>query len=372
MSIEAADRVRDRLDGTQRVLHVGALDLETGGRLPQVDVAYQSWGRLDAQASNAVLVLHALTGDAHAADGPQDTDGWWRGIIGPGLALGTDRWFVIAPAAVGGCGGSTGPADAAPDGAPWGSRFPYLTLRDLVAAEARLQDHLGIEAWALVIGGSMGGARALEWAATRPESVRRCAVVASCAATTAEQIAWAQAQVAAIRLDPHFHGGDYYDTGSAPEDGLGIARRIAHLSYRSEPELHQRFGRKHQSGEDPFGTADRDGRGRYAVESYLDHQAGKLSSRFDANAYLTLTEALMSHDVGRGRGGVEAALGALTDTEFLVVDVDSDRLYFPAQSAALAAALPHVSVGHIASPIGHDGFLTETGQLGRILAPFLA
>lgn len=376
MSIEAEPRVIEAPgqgpgqpeDGTPRSLETGALELETGGRLPAVNIGYETWGRLDAEASNAVLVLHALTGDAHVADGPQDTEGWWRGLVGPGLAVDTDRFFVVAPAALGGCSGTTGPADPAPDGRAWGSRFPFVTLRDMVHLEGRLQEHLGIAAWHTVIGGSMGGARALEWAVSRPESVRRCAVIASCAATSAEQIAWAQPQVAAIRLDPNFHGGDYYDTGATPAAGLGIARRIAHLSYRSEPELHARFGREQQEGEDPFGAVHRDERGRYAVESYLDHQASKLGARFDANAYLTITEALMSHDVGRGRGGIAEALAATADIEFLVVAVDSDRLYLPVQSEVLAEALPgQVPVHYVHSPIGHDGFLTEAEQLGDAL-----
>jgi homoserine O-acetyltransferase len=348
-------------DGTPRSLDLGALELETGGRLPEVRLTFQTWGRLEADGGNAVLVLHALTGDAHVADGPEDSDGWWRDLVGPGKVIDTDRFFVVAPAALGGCAGSTGPATPAPDGEPWGSRFPFVTLRDMAATEFALLGHLGIDAWHTVIGGSMGGARALEWAATYPAHVRRCAVLASCAASTAEQIALSQMQVEAIRLDPAFEGGDYYGRADGgPIRGLGLARRLAHLSYRSEAELGQRFGRDPQGSEQPLGSADRERRGRYAVESYLDHQAAKLVGRFDANAYLTITEALMSHDVGRGRGGIEAALGALEGIEFLIAAVDSDRLYLPEQSEAMAAALPPgVSVDYIRSPIGHDGFLTS-------------
>ncbi len=348
-------------DGTPRTLSLGALELETGGRLPQVQLAFQTWGRLDAQGSNAVLVLHALTGDAHVADGPEDSDGWWRDLVGPGRVIDTDRFFVVAPAALGGCAGTTGPASPAPDGRPWGSRFPFVTLRDMASAEHALLGHLGVEAWHTVIGGSMGGARALEWAASYPEHVRRCAVLASCAASTAEQIALSQIQVEAIRLDPAFDGGDYYEReDGGPVRGLGLARRLAHLSYRSEAELGQRFGREAQGEETPLGSADRERRGRYAVESYLDHQATKLVGRFDANAYLSITEALMSHDVGRGRGGVRAALAGLEGIEFLIAAVDSDRLYLPEQSEEIVAALPgEVSVDYIRSPIGHDGFLTS-------------
>lgn len=355
-------------DGTRRVLDIGPLELETGGRLPQATLAFETWGRLDPDGGNAVLVLHALTGDAHVADGPHDADGWWRELVGPGKVVDTERYFVVAPAAIGGCSGSTGPADPAPDGRPWGSRFPFVTLRDLAQAEARLADALGIGAWHTVLGGSMGGARALEWAATFPERVERCVVMAACAASSAEQIALAQAQVAAIRLDPNFAGGDYYADGPGPLAGLGIARRIAHLSYRSAAELEDRFGREGQGEEDPLGSAQRDARGRYAVESYLDHQAAKLATRFDANAYLTLTEALMSHDVGRGRGGVAAALAVLEGIDFFVAAVDSDRLYLPGESEALAAALPGtVQVDYIDSAIGHDGFLTSAHQLADAL-----
>lgn len=379
MSIDAKPRTahthqdRRATDGTPRLLNSGALNLETGGRLPQVQLAFQTWGRLNPEGSNAVLVLHALTGDAHVADGPGDADGWWRGLVGPGRIVDTERFFVVAPAALGGCSGTTGPASAAPDGAAWGSRFPFITLRDMVSLETRLLSHLGVPAWHTVMGGSMGGARALEWAASRPQQVRRCAVIASCAASTAEQIAWAQAQTAAIRLDPAFRGGDYYRHHAAPREGLGIARRLAHLSYRSEPELETRFGRQPQGSEAPLGSSERERRGRYAVESYLDHQAQKLVDRFDANAYLSLTEALMSHDVGRGRGGVSAALAGADGVEFLVAAVDSDRLYLPGQSEALAAALPgRPDVAYINSPMGHDGFLTQAEQLADPLTALLS
>ncbi|MGO3140451.1 MAG: homoserine O-acetyltransferase MetX [Galactobacter sp.] len=351
-------------DGTPREISIGALDLETGGHLPDVTLGFQTWGAPNADGSNAVLILHALTGDPHVGDGPDDTDGWWRELVGPGKVIDPADWFVVAPAALGGCCGTTGPASAAPDGQPWGSRFPFITVRDMVNAEQPLLQALGLTSWHAVVGRSMGGARALEWAAMRPDAVSHCIVMASCAATTAEQIAFTQVQTAAIRLDPDFRGGDYYGHGPGPLQGLGIARRIAHLSYRSEAELGFRFGREPQGEENPFGTDSRDTRGRYAVESYLDHQANKLSGRFDANAYLTIAEALMSHDVGRGRGGVEAALGGLTGVEFFIACVDSDRLYFPEQSEQLAAALPgDVDVHYIHSQIGHDGFLTSAHLL---------
>ncbi|WP_125609905.1 homoserine O-acetyltransferase MetX [Specibacter cremeus] len=360
--------------GVLRSITVGDIPLEAGGVLPQVTLAFECWGALNADASNAVLIQHALTGSTHVSRGDSEEDGWWEGLVGPGMVIDTDKYFVVAANMVGGCYGSTGPSSIAADGRPYGSRFPFVTIRDSVRAEARLADQLGIDAWFAVIGGSMGGARALEWAATYPDRVARCAVVASCAASTAEQIAFAQAQVLAIRQDPHFAGGDYYD-GVAPTAGLGLARRIAHITYRSENELDARFGRVGQAGENPVShgrfAAAGDGvsaADRYQVESYLDHQARKLVGRFDANSYIAITEALMSHDVARDRGGLEEALAAAAGVEFLVAAVTSDRLYLPAQSEALAAALPGaVAVQYIDSDIGHDGFLTEAAVVGELL-----
>lgn len=367
-----------REDGVPRGAGIGELELESGFRLPDVRIAYETWGTLAPDASNAVLVEHALTGDTHVAAGrarpgaPEaerraaESGGWWEGLIGPGAAIDTDRWFVVCTNIVGGCYGSTGPATPAPpsvdpEGRPWGSRFPLITVRDSVHAEAALADVLGIDAWRLVIGGSMGGARALEWAVTHPDRVRACAVVAACAQSSAEQLAWGQAQNLAIRQDPHFRGGDYYD-GPPPVTGLGLARRIAHITYRSADELHHRFGRSPQAEEQVIDT-HAGGRGRYQVESYLDHQAEKLVDRFDANSYVILTEALMSHDAGRARGSLAAALAA-APAQFFVAAVDSDRLYVPGQSRRLAAGLPgEVPVHTITSPVGHDAFLTEIHQL---------
>ena len=359
-------------EGARHTVSVGPLTTETGGFLPDVTLTYETWGTLDADGSNAVLVLHALTGDSHvAAHAADPTRGWWDALVGPGRAVDTDRWFVVAPAMVGGCHGSTGPSSPDPDGVPWGSRFPFLTLRDAVEAERRLADHLGIDVWQAVIGGSMGGARALEWAVSHPERVAGVGVLASTAQSSADQIAWGQAQAAAIRLDPAHREGDYYG-GPGPETGLGIARRIAHTTYRTAEELEYRFGREPQGAEDPFGAAVGRRQGRYAVESYLDHQAAKLSARFDANSYLVLTEALMSHDVARGRGSLSEALGRFRGRAF-VAAVDSDRLYRPEESALLAELLPgEVPVHTIVSPIGHDGFLTEYGQVADALKETLA
>ncbi len=341
------------------------LPLEAGGELPGVRLAFETWGRLAPDASNAVLVLHALTGDSHVV-GPTEpghpTPGWWDGLIGPGRALDTDRWFVVAPNALGGCQGSTGPSSLTPDGRRWGGDFPFLTQRDQVAAEADLADALGIGRWALVVGGSMGGMRALEWAVSHPGRTDALLLLATAAAASAEQIAWANIQLHAIRSDPHWHGGHYHDTGEGPHAGLGLARRLAHVTYRSEPELQLRFGRSPQGTEDPWYG------GRYEVESYLDHHATKLVQRFDAGSYVVLAEAMNSHDVGRGRGGLRAALSRVR-ARTLVAGVDSDRLYPPSQQAELAAGIPTADrLRTIESPYGHDGFLIEVDQVAALVA----
>jgi homoserine O-acetyltransferase len=366
LSPDAPESARQR-DGVVRKVGIGALQLDAGGALPEVELAYETWGTLNADASNAVLIQHALTGDTHVAQGHGDEPGWWDPLVGPGKPVDTEKYFVVAANMVGGCYGSTGPGSLDPDGQPWGSRFPFVTIRDSVRAEARLADRLGIRRWHAVVGGSMGGARALEWGATYSHRVKHCVVVSIGAYSTAEQIALAQAQLLAIRQDPNYRDGNYYGEAT-PDSGLGLARRIAHISYRSEPELGFRFGRRGQGAENPLdaplGAASR---GRYQVESYLDHQAEKLVRRFDANSYVILTEALMSHDVGRARGGVARALAG-TKSEFFLAAVNSDRLYFPEQSEELAEALPgEVPVYMIDAKIGHDGFLTEIGQLGSEL-----
>ena len=357
--------------GRRRFVHLGPLPLESGEVLPDVTMAYETWGRPDPDAGNAVLVLHALTGDSHVVGdaGPgHPTPGWWQGLIGPGRALDTDRWFVVAPNVLGGCQGSTGPSSDAPDGGRWGSRFPALTVRDQVAAEAALADALGLRRWALVAGGSMGGMRALEWAVIHPTRVERLLVLASTPYATADQIAWCAAQLAAIEADPGYRGGDYHDApvGTGPHAGLGVARRIAHATYRSGTELDLRFGRRPQEGEDPL-----TGRGRYAVESYLDHHADKLVRRFDAGSYVTLTRAMNSHDVGRGRGGVAAALAGVT-ARTAVAAVSSDRLYPVPLNREISEGICGAATLHVVdSPYGHDGFLIETDAVAQVLAQLI-
>lgn len=356
--------------GRRQLADLGPLKLESGGRLPAVRLAYETWGELNEDASNAVLVLHALTGDSHvtgeAGDG-HPTPGWWSSMVGPGAPIDTDRWFVVAPNVLGGCQGSTGPASPAPDGRPWGSRFPLLTVRDQVAAEIRLSDLLGVDAWALVIGASLGGLRVLEWAAGAPERVESIAAIATAAQTSGDQIAGFHTQLAAIRADPRYRDGDYYDApdGDGPHAGLGLARQIAHQTYRSAAELDQRFGRIPQGGEQPLEG------GRFAVQSYLDHHGDKLSRRFDANTYVVLTRTMITHDLGRDRGGVDAALGSIT-ARALVVAVDSDRLFPPAQSERIAAGIPGAEpLRTIHSDYGHDGFLIEEDVVGGYVHAFL-
>jgi homoserine O-acetyltransferase/O-succinyltransferase len=347
--------------GDRRFLDLpGPFRPERGGLLPRVRVAYETWGTPAPDGGNAVLVEHALTGDSHVV-GPAGqghaTPGWWQSLIGPGAPLDTDRFFVVCANVLGGCQGTTGPSSPGPDGGRWGARFPEVTVGDQVRVEARLADALGIDRWACVVGGSMGGMRALEWAVAYPDRVASLFFLASGAEASADQIGTQTTQQAAIRADPRWAGGDYA-LDDPPVDGLGIARRIAHLTYRSAFELGERFGAAVQDD------------GRFAVASYLEHHAAKLARRFDAGSYVLLTEAMNSWDVGRGRGGVEAALARVT-ARALVAGVDSDRLYPLAQQQQVADALG-VPLQVIASPYGHDGFLIETEAVGTLLRGLLA
>ncbi|QOR45999.1 homoserine O-acetyltransferase MetX [Trueperella pecoris] len=352
--------------GERQFLDVGPMDLELGGRLPAVRLAFETWGELNDAGTNAVLLCHALTGDSHATSA-EGTDGWWNDVVGPGKAIDTNRWFVVCPNVLGGCQGSTGPSSNAPDGQPWGSRFPEVTIRDMCAAEYRLAEQLGVRRWALVAGASFGGNRVMEWAASYPQMTGAIAVLVAGPATTAEQIAYQKTQNQAILFDPAFRGGDYYSLpdGAGPHRGLGLARELAHITYRCPTEFDQRFGRTPQEGEDPLAG------GRYAVASYLDYHAYKLAVRFDANSYLRISQAMITHDIGRGRGGTAAVIAQLT-MPALVVSVDSDRLFYPRDVEALATALPGSGpVRHVHSEYGHDGFLIENDQVTKILRGFL-
>jgi homoserine O-acetyltransferase len=361
--------------------HPGARHFESlgeqwvrGGRLPSVRVAYETWGTLNAARDNAVLVLHALTGDSHVAGAPgpgHRTAGWWGDVVGPGRAIDTDRWFVIAPNMLGGCQGTTGPSSVSPSGAEWGARFPFVTVRDQVEVQAQLTDRLGIESFAAVVGGSMGGMHALEFAVSHPARVQRLAVLASTAQTTADQIAANSLQRAAIQMDPAFAGGDYFEAeaGEGPHRGLSLARRMALMTYRASDELNSRFARSWQSDVSPLGDD-----GRFSVESYLDFHGNKFTRRFDASSYVTLTYAMDSHDVGAGRGGVSAALGLVT-ARTLVVGISSDRLFPVEDQHRIAAGVPDALDGDTAAVIesefGHDGFLIEHEQVGAHLRRLL-
>jgi homoserine O-acetyltransferase len=353
--------------GNRQFASIGAVSLERGGELPSVRVAYETFGELNAAGSNAILIVHALTGDSHVTGDPgpgHPTGGWWSGLVGPGQAIDTNRWFVVAPNMLGGCQGTTGPASHSPDGAEWGSRFPFVTIRDQVAVQHALTDALGLERWAAVIGGSMGGMQSLEWAVSYPDRLERVAVLAAPALSNADQIALNSVQLEAIRTDPAYADGDYYDAadGDGPHRGLALARRMALLNYRSPTELNDRFERSWQSGVSPLG-----GGGRYAVESYLDYHGNKFTRRFDANSYITLVDAMNSHDVGRGRGGTAEALSRIT-AKALILGIDSDRLFPVPDQRVIASHAPRNIDGKVPhvinSQFGHDGFLIEDRVVG--------
>ncbi len=360
-SRETVEALLPPSDGTLGSIAIGDVELENGAVVTDVTLAVQRWGELSANLDNVVLVEHALTGDSHVVGSAGSPPGWWEGTVGPGAPIDTREWCVIATNVLGGCQGSTGPASLTSDGKPWGSRFPDISIRDQVTAEVRLFDLLGIERLAAVVGGSMGGMRVLEWMIGHPDRVGSALVLAVGPRATADQIGTQTTQIAAITADPDWQGGDYHGTGRAPMTGMRIARRIAHLSYRTEFELDHRFENHAQGDENPW-----DG-GRYAVQSYLEYQADKLVSRFDPGTYILLTEAMNRHDVGRGRGGIAAALSS-TPVPCIVGGVDSDRLYPLRTQQELADLLPGCKgLEIVRSRDGHDGFLTETEAVGKLL-----
>ncbi len=340
--------------GDRKFIEIGPMTLENGEALERVTIAYQSWGALNENKSNAILVNHALTGWS-------DVPGWWPSMVGPGLPFDTDKYFILCPNVIGGCQGSTGPSSIAPDGKRYGSRFPALTIRDMVAAEVAFSDALGISSYLLAVGPSLGGMRSLEWAVQLPDRVGAICTIGSSAVATGDQIGTASIQIRAIKSDPNFSNGNYYEQERGPQEGMGIARRIAHLTYRTEAEMDVRFGRELQGDET----------GRYAVESYLDHQAAKLAQRFDANTYISLTEAMNSHDIGRGRRGVAAALASIS-IPVVVVSIDTDRLFPARLQSEIAELVPGAQLEVISSPFGHDGFLVEVEAVGEVIRRALA
>jgi homoserine O-acetyltransferase/O-succinyltransferase len=349
--------------------------LEGGGTIAAPTIAYETWGTLDDVASNAVLVCHALTGDAHAVgrSGPgQPTPGWWDALIGPGRWIDTNRWFVVCSNVLGGCQGSTGPASVDPDsGRPAGSRFPVVSIRDMVRAQSSLADALGVRSWASVVGGSMGGMQALEWAVMYPDRVRSLALASTTAEASAQQIAWSHIGRMAVQADPRFRDGDYYDAadGDGPHRGLAVARMMAQVTYRSDEVFTERFHRtviqRLDFSLDPV----------FDVEGYLDYHGLKLARRFDANSYVRLNRAMDLHDLGRGRGGTRAAVARI-GCPTMVAAVRSDGLYPPRQQHDLHQALVDAGTASrwvdIDSPHGHDGFLIETAQLGPHVEALLA
>lgn len=350
-----------------------ALELECGGQLGPVTLAYETYGDLDSRRANAILVLHGLSGDAHAAglNAAQDRKpGWWDTMIGPGKPLDTNRYFVICSNVIGGCKGSTGPCSHDPaTGRPYGLRFPIVTIGDMVRAQAELVGHLGIETLLAVVGGSMGGMQALQWAVSYPDRARLVAPIATTAKLSAQSIAFNEVGRQAILSDPNWNGGDYYD-GESPAKGLALARMIAHITYLSDESMHEKFGRRLQDRSSYSYGFKTD----FQVESYLRHQGDRFVERFDANSYLYITKAMDYFDLSQG-GSLREVL-AQVRSRFLILSFTSDWLFPSYQSKEIVTALRRndkdVSYAEIASRYGHDAFLLETGEIGRILGSFLS
>lgn len=356
----------------------GPLPLDGGGQLAPVDIAYKAYGTLDADASNAVLICHALTGDQHVASvHPRSgKPGWWSRMVGPGKPIDPARHFILCVNVLGSCMGSSGPASAADDGQPYGMRFPVITIRDMVRAQAMLLDHLGIKSLAAVIGGSMGGMQVLQWAACYPERVRSAIAIATAARHSAQNIAFHEVGRQAIMADPAWQGGDYYAQGASPTKGLSVARMAAHITYLSEEGLTEKFGRRlqarpgNQDGAKSFGF-DAD----FQVESYLRHQGISFVDRFDANSYLYITRAMDYFDLAEEHGGLLANAFRDTRTRFCLISFDSDWLYPTSESRlivkALNAAGAEVSFVELASPFGHDAFLLDAPEMNATIDGFL-
>ncbi|MGB0671019.1 MAG: homoserine O-acetyltransferase MetX [Rhodospirillales bacterium] len=352
----------------------GALALDCGILLDEVDVAYQVWGTLNAERSNAILVCHALTGDHFAAGIHPITgkQGWWEPLIGPGKILDTDRYFIICSNILGGCLGTTGPKSTNPKtGVPWGLDFPVITIRDMVRAQALLVDHLGIDKLFAVIGGSMGGMQALEWAACYPDRLGACIPIATACYHTAQNIAFHEVGRQAIMADPDWCGGDYRVQGKSPNRGLSVARMAAHITYLSEPALQTKFGRRLQDRERIGFGFDAD----FQVESYLRHQGSTFVERFDANSYLYITRAMDYFDLAERYDGQLGQAFRETKARFCVISFTSDWLYPTSESRRLVHALnsvaAEVSFAEVESDKGHDAFLLDEPEFHRVLQGFL-
>jgi homoserine O-acetyltransferase/O-succinyltransferase len=354
------------------------LSLDSGQVLEGCEIAYETYGTLAADASNAILVCHALTGDQYLASPHPITGkpGWWERMVGPGLPIDTNRHFVICANVIGSCMGSSGPASPAPDGQPYAMRFPVITIRDMVRALVALLDGLGIDRLHAVVGGSMGGMQALSLAANWPTRAARVLVIASTARHSAQNIAFHEVGRQAIMADPAWAEGDYYASEAKPDNGLAVARMAAHITYLSEAGLTEKFGRRLQ---------DREAKGfgfdaEFQVESYLRYQGSGFTRRFDANSYLYITRAMDYFDLAEEfgaeeHGGKLANAFAGTQARFCLVSFDTDWLYPTAESRhivhALNAAGAKVSFVELSAPHGHDSFLLEHDQLDRVVKGFV-
>ena len=360
---------QDYLFGTES----NGLVLESGRELGPVTIRYETYGNLDEKRQNAILLLHAFSGDAHAAGyhGPDDAQpGWWDSMIGPGKAFDTDQYYVICSNVLGGCRGSTGPGSTDPlTGRPYGLTFPVVTMEDMVNAQQRLVSHLGIDCLLAAAGGSMGGMQAIQWSVSYPDKVAGVIVIASTARLSAQGIAFNAVGRNAIMSDPLWNGGDYYGRDT-PDRGLSIARMVGHITYLSDGAMHERFGRRLQERTD-FGFDFND---QFEVESYLEYKGGTFVDRFDANTYIYLSKALDYFDLGGKYGGLDAAF-ADCRSKFLVVSFTSDWLYPSYQSKEMVVALMRqekdVSYVEIDCPFGHDSFLLETERQGPMISSFL-
>ena len=358
----------------------GPLRLDGGTRLAPVEIAYETYGTLDATASNAILICHALTGDQHVASTHPITGkpGWWTRMVGAGKPIDPARHFIVCANVLGSCLGSSGPGSTDPNsGTPFAMRFPVITIRDMVRAQAMLLDHLGVETLSAAVGGSMGGMQVLEWAATYPDRVRSALVIAAAAPHSAQNIAFHEVGRQAIMADPNWRGGDYYADGNLPAAGLAVARMAAHITYLSEAGLTEKFGRRLQKradnkeGAKSFGF-DAD----FQIESYLRHQGISFVDRFDANSYLFITRAMDYFDLAEEHGGTLAsAFSHAKQTRFCLISFDTDWLYPTAESReivhALNAAGAPVSFVELSAPFGHDSFLLESPELNRVVDGFL-
>ena len=354
------------------------LPLDSGQSLEGVELAYETYGELAPDKSNVVLIFHALTMDQYVASPHPITGkpGWWAQSVGPGKVIDTDRFFVLCANIVGGCMGSTGPASLAPDGKPWGMRFPVITIRDMVRAQVALLDALGIGEVHAVIGGSMGGMLALSFAANYPGRAQRVLGIATTARHSAQNIAFHEVGRQAIMADPNWRGGDYYADGKSPDAGLAVARMAAHITYLSEAGLTDKFGRRLQDR--PDGTKGAKSFGfdaDFQIESYLRYQGASFTGRFDANSYLYITRAMDYFDLAEEHGGRLADAFGGAQTRFCIVSFDTDWLYPTSESRnivhALNAVAAPVSFVELSAPYGHDSFLLDVPALDRVIKGFI-